>query len=414
MKTVYKACWLAAAALTLAFGASAETITTLEEAIDAAEKNNLDLQTGRYSIARAKELQGTAWDIPNTGVSFAQTPADGGGPDNAVTFSQSFSFPTVYAVRHSKFKEQTKLEEVKYDLSRRELQKEITSQWYALLAALETKKALERRDSVYSRFLFLAEARLKAGEAGRLEQINASRILNENRLAINSVTKDINNAKLRLQNWINVDADIAPAEQWPAKVDAKAPLSAEFSPYNTPSVLQLTQEGKVAEKEVSLARQQFIPEFSVALSTQAFVSGYNPYKIDRQKFPYGNFMGFEVGVSVPLFFNSKRASLQAAKRELDINRNQLESELQNAQTNYNVARAEFLDAKQIMEYYEGQGLQDAFEILRISQVSYEKGEIGYVEYIQNVQAAFEQRLSYIKIINDYNQAAINLLFIQGQ
>ncbi|MCF0214215.1 MAG: TolC family protein [Muribaculaceae bacterium] len=412
MKSQYKACGLFAILCSLTFSAAAETITTLEDCIRTAEENNISLQTGRYSIARAKELQGTAWDIPNTGVAFAQTPADGGGPDNAVTFSQSFSFPTVYATRHSKLKEQTRLEQVKYDISRLELQKEITSQWYSLLAALETKRALERQDSIYSRFLFLAEARFKAGEAGRLEQINASRFVNENRLAINTVNKDIKAAKMRLQQWMNTDEDIVPTADWPAKVATPAVIAEEFSPYRTPSVLQLTQEGRVAEKEVSLARQQFIPEFSVALSTQAFVSGYNPYNIVREKFPYGNFMGFEVGVSVPLFFNSKRASLRAAKCELDMNRSRLEAEVQAAQTNYNVARSAYLDAKDVVDYYENQGLKDASEILRLTQVSYEKGEIGYVEYIQNIQTALDHRLSYIKIINDYNQAAIDLMFLQ--
>ena len=44
---------------------------------------------------------------------------------------------------------------------------------------------------------------------------------------------------------------------------------------------------------------------------------------------------------------------------------------------------------------------------------YEKGEIDYVEYIQNLKTAVEIHLLYANAINDYNQTIIMLNYLQG-
>jgi heavy metal efflux system protein len=60
-------------------------------------------------------------------------------------------------------------------------------------------------------------------------------------------------------------------------------------------------------------------------------------------------------------------------------------------------------------------LKQADEIIRISQVSYGLGEIGYVEYIQNLTQAFTTKLSYLDALNLYNQAIIELNYVnQGK
>ena len=45
---------------------------------------------------------------------------------------------------------------------------------------------------------------------------------------------------------------------------------------------------------------------------------------------------------------------------------------------------------------------------RLAQVSYENGEIGYIEYIQNQEAALGLHLNHLKAINDWQQAVITL------
>ena len=72
------------------------SIKSLDECIQYALSNNLMLKSGKVSIEKAKDMQGTAFNIEKTGISISQDPTSGGSPDNSISISQSFEFPTIY------------------------------------------------------------------------------------------------------------------------------------------------------------------------------------------------------------------------------------------------------------------------------------------------------------------------------
>ena len=81
---------------------------------------------------------------------------------------------------------------------------------------------------------------------------------------------------------------------------------------------------------------------------------------------------------------------------------------------YNQEVREYQQYLQAVNYYQNQGLKQADEQLRIAQVSFDLGEIGYLEYIQNISAAVQTRLSYIEVLSQLNQSAIQIQFIKGE
>ena len=125
------------------------TTKSLEECIQSAIDNNLTMKSGRISIERAKDLQGTAFNIDKTSFSLSQDPTSGGSPDNSISLSQSFEFPTVYGSRRGLLKAETNLERSNLDVTRNELVKEISATYYQLLYAKENIKILQEQDSIY-------------------------------------------------------------------------------------------------------------------------------------------------------------------------------------------------------------------------------------------------------------------------
>ena len=83
------------------------------------------------------------------------------------------------------------------------------------------------------------------------------------------------------------------------------------------------------------------------------------------------------------------------------------------QKQYQTYINDFYKAKNSLDYYTSNGITQADTITRISQISYEKGEIGYVEYIQNLKTAVEIHLQRTNAVNDYNQTIIMLNYVQG-
>jgi cobalt-zinc-cadmium resistance protein CzcA len=116
---------------------------------------------------------------------------------------------------------------------------------------------------------------------------------------------------------------------------------------------------------------------------------------------------------VPLFFGSQKAKIKAAK----INNTLIETERQQTllymQSSYAVQYNEYLKAKEGLQYYETTGLKQADDIIRISNTAYTKGEIGYMEYIQNLQTAINTRLQYTDAVNQFNQSIILLNYLKG-
>jgi cobalt-zinc-cadmium resistance protein CzcA len=395
----------------LSLGLSAQTVKSLDECIRLAMDNNLTLKSGRMAIERAKELQGTAFNMDKTGFSMSQDPTAGGSPDNSLSVSQSFAFPSVYTTRHGLLKAETNLEKARLEVSVNELVKEITGAYYQLLHAKENIQIAQEQDKIYKQFVFLASAKFKAGETNRLEVMQAERLYNENKMEIQKAGKDFQNIQLTLQQWLNTNEPVEPQEDsLPVMAFSSPlqPLDISQTPFNRIYENRL----KVSEKNLSLQRQEFLPDFNFSLRSQFLLKGFNPYSIARERFEPGNFMGFEVGISLPLFFGEQRAKTRAAQKEVEMLRTEQENALSSLQKEYQAAINACENAKASVDYYIHTGNKQAEEMARISQLSYEKGEIGYVEYIQNLKTVAEIHLQYANAVNELNQAIIRLNFFE--
>jgi cobalt-zinc-cadmium resistance protein CzcA len=400
-------------ALLFALQISAQEVRkSLQECITIALNSNLTMQSGKIAVKRAKALQGTAFNIDKTQLSLSQDPASGGSPDNAFSVNQSFDFPTVYTARYGLLKAGTNLERSNLEVTRNELVRQISSIYEQLLYAKEKVKILQEQDLIYQKFVFLATAKFNAGETSRLEQMNAERLYNENRIALQQAEKDYQSIQLSLQRWLNTDDLISPAENALSVLENPL-LAGEFNPNQNP-VNQIFESKKaIGEKSLSLAKQEFLPNFNIALRSQYLIKSFNPYDIQRERFAGGNFMGFEVGIGIPLFFGEQRAKTKAAKREVEMLKIQQEDALLSLDREYKTALNEHAKAKNALDYYRTQGNNQAEEISRMAQISYEKGEIGYIEYIQNLKSAAELHLQYADAVNAYNQSVITINYLKG-
>lgn len=388
------------------------TSKTLQECIDTAIENNLTLKSGRISIQKAKDLQGTAFNIDKTDITLTQDPLSGGGPDNSIALGQSFDFPTLYIARKGLLKAETNLERSNFDVSRNELIKEVTSIYYQLLHSKENISILQKQDSIYNQFVFLAKAKFNAGETSRLELMNAERLSNENKLEVQKARMNYQNIQLILQQWLNTDESIDPKETTLPIMDSDFSIG-NFSAEHTPIGTMYENKRLISEKNLSVTKQGYLPGFNFALKNQLLIKGFNPYDQDRDRFTKGNFMGFEVGISIPLFFGEQRAKTKAARRDVEIAKIEQDEILLKVRKEYQTYLNQYYQAKENLTYYTVGGNKQAEEIARISQISYEKGEINYIEYIQNLETAVGIYLQYTNAVNDYNQTVITLNYLQG-
>lgn len=387
---------------------------TLQQCIDLATKQSYSLQAAEKSVERAKAMQGTAWDLDKTDLSLSQDPTSGGSPDNSISLSQTIEFPTVYVARRQQLKAETQAERSKMGIQKNALVAEVTSLYYQLVYEHQRMNVLNQQDSILRLSKEITEKRYKAGEVRKLDVLSADKVWRENQLELTAVKSEVNTVKMQFARLLNLsdinrsDFDIQP--------ESLAPISYSYSDFN----FQQTAEGiyaqdrlAVADKALKVAKNGYAPSLSLSLRNQLVLSSWNPYNQDRSKFDGGNFMGFEVGVGIPLFYGATKAKVKAARKEKEIAELEIKEEQRNKEMEYQAA-INLCNANQArLAYYQQEGEKHADELQKLGILEYQNGEISFIEYINALQESMDIKMKHAQAINDYNQSVIALKKLKG-
>ena len=384
---------------------------TLKQCIGIGLTNNYGIKVAEKSVERAKAMQGSAWDLDKTEISLGQDPTSGGSPDNALSFTQQMDFPTVYVAKGKLLKAETQAEHGKAEIAKQQLSTDIASAYYQLVYKQELIGILQKQDSVIGRFCSIAAKRHEAGEARKLERMTMERKLIDNRYELLQAMNDFATLQKEMMAMMNVTEPIVPAE---SRLEALNHDVSAFDFSNTVEGQFAQDKINVADKALTLAKNGFAPSLSLSLRNQLVISSWNPYNQDRSRFSGGNFMGFEVGVGVPLFFGATKAKVKAAKRDREIADLEMRQNEAQQRQEYYVLLNKMSVAREKMNYYTGEGFRQVNEMARLAETEYENGEITYLEFSNVLDESVSNAMKRASAINDYNQVVISLLKANGE
>lgn len=376
---------------------------SLQECINMALEKNPQMQVANKSVERAKALQGTAWEIDKTELSLSQDPTSGGSPDNALSLSQSIEFPTYYIARHKQLKAETQAERSKAAVVRLSLENDVKAAYYQAVYQAEKLRVLESQDSLLAQYRTLAEKRYKAGETRQLELLSAERLQRENKMEVLAAHNELETVQLLLSRLVGSVETVEPKE------DSLLPLDWKQASYNysqTPDGQYSADRLKVSEQAVRVAKNGFAPSLSLSLRNQLVISSWNPYDQDRSRFDGGNFMGFEVGVGIPLFYGATRAKVKAARKEREMIALEIKEQEQLRQQEYLSALSRMNAAYVRYTYYNEEGRERSDKMAEQGLLEYSQGEISYLEYMNVLQESIDLRLKRASALNDYNQCVL--------
>ena len=376
---------------------------SLQECINMALEKNPQMQVANKSVERAKALQGTAWEIDKTELSLSQDPTSGGSPDNALSLSQSIEFPTYYIARHKQLKAETQAERSKAAVVRLSLENDVKAAYYQAVYQAEKLRVLESQDSLLAQYRTLAEKRYKAGETRQLELLSAERLQRENKMEVLAAHNELETVQLLLSRLVGSVETVEPKE------DSLLPLDWKQASYNysqTPDGQYSADRLKVSEQAVRVAKNGFAPSLSLSLRNQLVISSWNPYDQDRSRFDGGNFMGFEVGVGIPLFYGATRAKVKAARKEREMIALEIKEQEQLRQQEYLSALSRMNAAYVRYTYFNEEGRERSDKMAEQGLLEYSQGEISYLEYMNVLQESIDLRLKRASALNDYNQCVL--------
>ncbi len=384
---------------------------TLKQCIGIGLTNNYGIKAAEKSVERAKAMQGSAWDLDKTDITLSQDPTSGGSTDNALSLTQQMDFPTVYVAKGKLLKAETKVERGKAEIAKLQLRTDIASTYYQLVYKQELIHILQAQDSVIGKFCSIVAKLHEAGEARKLERMTMERKLTDNRHELLLAKNDFAMLQKQMMTLMNVAEPVLPAE---SKLEALTRDLGDFNFYNTAEGQLAQDKIEVADRELTLAKNGFAPSLSVSLRNQLVISSWNPYHQDRSRFSEGNFMGFEVGIGVPLFFGATKAKVKAAKRDREIANLEMKQDEAQRRKEYGDLLNNLSVAREKMAYYNGDGLRQVEEMTRLAETEYENGEITYLELADVLDESVSHAMNRASAINDYNQVVISLLQANGE
>jgi len=113
-------------------------------------------------------------------------------------------------------------------------------------------------------------------------------------------------------------------------------------------------------------------------------------------------------------FFSQSAKIKASKINQQIALNNYEYYKSAVYGEFQTLLQEYLKFKVMLEYYEKTAIPQSELIIEQSGKSYRAGNIGYVEYVLNLNNALEIKTNYLKTLNNYNQSVIAIDKIMGK
>ncbi|NHA05597.1 CusA/CzcA family heavy metal efflux RND transporter [Mucilaginibacter sp. HC2] len=373
--------------------------------IDTSMRGNLQLKVYQLQLNKSQTLIGTANQLPKTGI-FAENEdlRSGKNVDNPngvlkIGLSQALEWPGVYKARRNLLEEQSKYDQLTINRSRLEIRRDIRKVYYTIWYLQERKNLYTKLDSIYTTTYQATRLKVRVGDVAGLDSIAAEARLRELESQIKQFNNDIRIQQQSLRQLTGSESDLF-SEQGPLE---KLPISAYAAAIESHPQIQLQQQNvAIADAGLRLQKQSRYPDFEGRFFSQRLYGIQNPYS------------GFSVTARIPIFTRGYRTMIKAAEIEKNVQEQQLNLERLNLNTAYLQAVQKLERSKASLTFYETTGLKQANAIVAAATLAYRSGEIGFAELSQFITQAIDIQRNYLDVLNDYNQAVIEVNYYINQ
>lgn len=381
--------------------ATAQEGISLREATDSAVANNLQVQNRRLRAKQAKELTGTAFNLPGTSVNAEYGKFNSPLADDRISVMQRFSLPGVYARQGRQLQEEWKAAMLDVELKEAEVRKVTTGIFYEWLLTEEKEKLLIRMDSSYSAFLRVAALRLEAGESNLLEKASAENQLIQLRVLLKQLQQEKTLLQRQFMLMLNM-AEFRPPVAESMQLEAPLPDSTQLSGH--PALKWQQQQEKTAGAMVRVEQSKLLPELSAGYNNLSIRDGVQYGRSDR-------FQSFQLGVDIPLFTGAQKARIRSARTALAMAQNETAQRAQSLGAEYAAALSQVEQFRSIVADFEKGALRNAQDITRTLNRQLAGGEINYLEWTVLNQQSLGTQLEYLEAVRNLNNSIIQLNYL---
>lgn len=352
------------------------------------------LKTQQKDIDIQKSLSKTGFDLTPTNIDyFFGHINEIDEIDYSLIVTQSFYLPRYYKRQKDLLNSNISVQENEFILQKNEYIKNVKLAYYQLAFEQTSLLHYQDLDSLYTEMERVVEEQLELGAIDY--SIQANFILEAQQTHLLAHQKE-----LAVQIALNQLQEFVPQKL--TEVNTPNLTSLTFTKIENRSnpLLNLNEEKVIAhEKSVEASKNELAIEWNAGytnkLMADKIVSEYN------------------VGVSIPIIRKAQKAKIEAQK--LSYQQSLLNKEALSLKLAAKIEQAyqQYLMHQESIIFYEKKALPLMEQLIKTSKIKYQKGEIDFLTYAQNLQKSIQIELNHLSAILLVNQSVIELEYLTG-
>jgi cobalt-zinc-cadmium resistance protein CzcA len=374
------------------------TPLTLESALELAESRNLRIKAVDKSTEVAMARQGSGWNVDKTTVYYGfdkNDIAENGVYNRVWGVSQRFAFPSLYAAQKNVLEDQALIRQQESELEKMRVRGEVSKAFLTVQYFQRLSDNYDFLDSLYAVFANSASRRFETGETNYLEKLTAAGKLQEIKLKKSEANQNYKVALDQLKLQLNWEDDLEVSR---AQTDLKLDNQEDWSSH--PGVQYYQGVAIQAAHQVQVEKRKLLPDISIDL-----FRGTNPGP-NAAVYP-----GFQTGLAIPLFFGSHRAQIKSFQLQQDQISLESESYENRIRSNYSQLQTQLIQQEQVISYYEDEGRLLAEQLIQQAQLSYQEGEIDFLQYVQLLENSRNITLQYLQSRYEYELIILKINYL---
>jgi outer membrane protein TolC len=369
----------------------AQRVVTQEEAVNQALANTRNLRSANLTVQQEQQLLRGSAGLESPQLQYQISPYEPG----QLGFQQTIGLPSVYRNRRSLQENRIRLAQLQLQGSQYDLKREVRLSYLQLQYFSERLRLLAYQDSIYAAIKAASIRFFEAGQINKLEELQATSQADAVRNELERGRADLEAEWQTFRFYTGYGDSILATS---IEVYAFAPTSDTL--INNVQQQILGQQVALNQQELAVAKSSLLPELQAAVYVPTVRQFERPF-------------GLQLGVTIPIWRRQNRSRIAAAQTGIDIAKAQQELESSRLQAQYSSAVRGYQREARSLTYYNNTALPQAKAIVETSQRLFHGGELNYIESLRNLQAAFDIFLGHLDTHRAYNEAVINLSYLNG-
>lgn len=380
---------------------------SLKDALEIGFQSHPELQKAKYIINSYKGKYLREISLPPINITVSNDFIPNGTAisnygERTIEISQNFDFPTLYFTKSARASSEINFAISNYEDERNGIRALIKKSYYYAQSKKLLLDVAEDNFKIAEEFLKKAEIRYKSGEGTNLEFLTAKAQLTEAKSFIATANKDYTTSLNEL-NYSLGDTRILDLENLTftdslifTDLSLNVTDIIDRSITSNPFLLKLFFQKESSELSKNIALMSYLPSLNASYMLQSS-NGTN------------NYYGIKFGISLPIWFMfDQRGKIQEASANQEILNYEYLNAVNTVKLKINNAFTNFLNNLNQVQLYLHELIPQSEEIYKTANLSYQSGEISYLEFLQAQFTTINTKKNLIKSLMDYREAIINL------